>query len=193
MLASVCIKYVHNYSFPSILNSARASYSRRHRLTDANTRVLSVLAIGLTVSRLYFHTCRQSLPCPAEEAFSYRRKARSAPQDTPYRTPEKPFLRRGRARSVPQTPLSRSAAPCVRMRKSPFRIGQPCRRSGPDFSFTIFRCQNILPQERIFMHFRASPPPRSSHACAPPGSPARPTDARLTLPHRNYSPQQDVY
>ena len=39
MLASVCIKYVHNYSFPSILNSARASYSRRHRLTDANTRI----------------------------------------------------------------------------------------------------------------------------------------------------------
>lgn len=174
-------------------NAPKPAYLPDGAHPDANTRVLSVLAIGLAVSRLRFSDRRQSLPCPAEEAFSYRRKARSAPQDTPYRTPEKPFLRRGRARSVPQTPLSRSTAPCVRMRKSPFRIGQPCRRGSPDFSFTIFSCQNILPQERIFMHFRASPPPRSSHACAPPGSPARPTDARLTLPHRNYSPQQDVY
>ena len=174
-------------------NSARVRYFRRKSIADANTRVLSVFDIRLTVSRLCLHTCRHSPPRIAEEALSYRRKARSAPQDTPYRTPEKPFLRRGRARSVPQTPLSRSTAPCVRMRKSPFRISQPCRRGSPDFSFTIFSCHIILPQVRIFMHFRASPLPRSSHACAPPGSPARPTDARLTLPHRNYSPQQDVY
>ena len=174
-------------------NAPKPAYLPDGAHPDANTRVLSVFDIRLTVSRLCLHTCRHSPPRIAEEALSYRRKARSAPQDTPYRTPEKPFLRRGRARSVPQTPLSRSAAPCVRMRKSLFRISQPCRRGSPDFSFTIFSCQNILPQERIFMHFRASPLPRSSHACAPPGSPARPTDARLTLPHRNYSPQQDVY
>ena len=82
-------------------NAPKPAYLPDGAHPDANTRVLSVLAIGLAVSRLCFRSCRQSLPCPAEEAFSYRRKARSAPQDTPYRTPEKPFLRRGRARSVP--------------------------------------------------------------------------------------------
>lgn len=174
-------------------NAPKPAYLPDGAHPDANTRVLSVFDIRLTVSHLCLHTCRHSPPRIAEEAFSYRRKARSAPQDTPYRTPEKPFLRRGRARSAVQPPLSRSTAPAVRMRKSTFRTCRACRKSGQAFSFTIFRCQNILPQERIFMHFRTSPPPRSSHACAPPGSPARPTDARLTLPHRNYSPQQDVY
>ena len=53
MLASACIMNVHNYSFPSILNSARASYSRRHRLTEANTQLMSVSRICLTVSDIY--------------------------------------------------------------------------------------------------------------------------------------------
>ena len=57
MLASVCIKYVHNYSFPSILNSARASYSRRHRLTDANTLFMCVSCICVKVSDIRSNVC----------------------------------------------------------------------------------------------------------------------------------------
>ena len=73
MLASVCIKYVHNYSFPSILNSARASYSRRHRLTDANTRVLRGLGKALTVKGMcVFCVARRYLPC-CGRAFSVSR------------------------------------------------------------------------------------------------------------------------
>ena len=53
MLAYACINNVHNYSFPLILNSARASYSRRHRLTEANTQLMSVSRIYLTVSDIY--------------------------------------------------------------------------------------------------------------------------------------------
>ena len=69
MLASVCIKYVHNYSFPSILNSARASYSRRHRLTDANTRILRSLGKVLTVKWMCVFTLQDSVCRVAEEPF----------------------------------------------------------------------------------------------------------------------------
>ena len=72
MLASVCIKYVHNYSFPSILNSARASYSRRHRLTDANTRVLRGLGKVLTVKGMYVFALQDSVCRVAEEPFRCR-------------------------------------------------------------------------------------------------------------------------
>ena len=72
MLASVCIKYVHNYSFPSILNSARASYSRRHRLTDANTRVLRGLGKALTVKGMCVFALRSGVCQVSEEPFRCR-------------------------------------------------------------------------------------------------------------------------
>ena len=72
MLASVCIKYVHNYSFPSILNSARASYSRWHRLTEANTRLMRYSHICLTVSDIYSHIGRTGHSLHAGKAFRER-------------------------------------------------------------------------------------------------------------------------
>ena len=72
MLASVCIKYVHNYSFPSILNSARASYSRRHRLTDANTRVLRGLGKVLTIKGMCVFVLQDGICRAAEEPFRCR-------------------------------------------------------------------------------------------------------------------------
>ena len=72
MLASVCIKYVHNYSFPSILNSARASYSRRQRLTDANTRVLRGLGKVLTVKGMCVFVLQDGIYRAAEEPFRCR-------------------------------------------------------------------------------------------------------------------------
>ena len=57
MLASACIMNVHNYSFPSILNSARASYSRRQGLTYANTRFMGVSRICVKVSDIRSNVC----------------------------------------------------------------------------------------------------------------------------------------
>ena len=72
MLASVCIKYVHNYSFPSILNSARASYSRRHRLTDANTRILRSLGKVLTIKGMCVFALQDGVWPVSEEPFRCR-------------------------------------------------------------------------------------------------------------------------
>ena len=72
MLASVCIKYVHNYSFPSILNSARASYSRRHRLTDANALFMYVSCICLTASGIRSYVGRTRFFFRAGKAFRER-------------------------------------------------------------------------------------------------------------------------
>ena len=72
MLASVCIKYVHNYSFPSILNSARASYSRRHRLTDANTRILRSLGKVLTIKGMCVFALQDGVCRVSEEPFRCR-------------------------------------------------------------------------------------------------------------------------
>ena len=69
MLASVCIKYVHNYSFPSILNSARVSYSRRQRLTDTNTLFMCVSCISLTVSGIGLCVGRARIFLRAGKAF----------------------------------------------------------------------------------------------------------------------------
>ena len=69
MLAYACINNVHNYSFPPILNSARASYSRRHRLTDANTRLMRYSHICLTVSDIYSHIGRTRHSLHAGKAF----------------------------------------------------------------------------------------------------------------------------
>ena len=72
MLASVCIKYVHKYSFPSILNSARASYSRRHRLTDANTRILRSLGKVLTIKGMCVFALQDGVCRVSEEPFRCR-------------------------------------------------------------------------------------------------------------------------
>ena len=110
-------------------NAPKPAYLPDGAHPDANTRVLSVLAIGLTVSRLRFSDRRQSLPCPAEEALSYRRKARSAPQDTPYRTPEKPFLRRPFRPSDASFTLHNSMRPDAE-EPVPHRSAMPEERSG---------------------------------------------------------------
>ena len=72
MLAYACMNNVHNYSFPPILNSARASYSRWHRLTEANTQLMSVSRICLTVSDIYSYMGRTGHSLHAVKAFRER-------------------------------------------------------------------------------------------------------------------------
>ena len=72
MLASVCIKYVHNYSFPSILNSARVGYFRRKDIADANTRVLHGLGKVLTVKGMCVFVLQDGICRAAEEPFRCR-------------------------------------------------------------------------------------------------------------------------
>ena len=72
MLASACIMNVHNYSFPSILNSARASYSRRQGLTYANALFMCVSCICLTASDIRSYVGRTRFFLRAGKAFRER-------------------------------------------------------------------------------------------------------------------------
>ena len=72
MLAYACMNNVHNYSFPPILNSTRASYSLRHRFMEANTQLMSVLCICLTISDIYSYMGRTGHSLHAGKPFRER-------------------------------------------------------------------------------------------------------------------------